>query len=218
MGHWQLNSRISSIIAIADRDETDDVIYTLRKTNRCLIERHTPGKGKEQEELKSQRLLDVARPLQMIQILAMGNVILAVYSGGLYIGEMLKQGSTSAEDLIYTWREVSCVEPVTCFHARYRPNEPTVPAKKEKKKKKERKASKRDVTGALDVAIGGVRGTIIILRDFLAKLKAEEMGSNGLPVSSDLLAPRILHWHREAVGSLKWSRDGVLRFSTYDHW
>ena len=203
-GQWHIGSRISSIIAVADNDEADDVIYTLRKTKRCLIEKHTPDNCKEQGKLKSQRLLDVARPLQTVQILARGDIIVTAYSGGLYVGELLKQGPGPSDNLLYTWREVSCIEPLTCFEARY------IPSKAIASVKKEKGSSRKVATSNLDIAIGGVRGAIIVLRNFLAKLKVEAQDSDNLPVSSDLLAPRILHWHREAVGALKWSRDGMF--------
>ena len=202
VGRWTLDSPISSIIAAADTELADDVIFTLRKTKRCLIEQHTPGRGKESGKLKSQRLLEVARPLRMVQVLAEGDIIITAYNGGLYVGELRKQSLNSSHNAVYTWREVSCMEPLTCFDARYRCSE-TVSFSKKKK------SAKREATGSLDLAIGGVRGTIIVLRDFLRKLKVEKDERKNLTTSSDLLSPRILHWHREAVGSVKWSQDGM---------
>lgn len=202
IGQWTLGSPISSITAVADAEAADDIIFTLRKTNRCLIEQHTPGRGKESGKLRSQKLLEVARPLRMVQVLAKGDIIIAAYNRGLYVGELHKQGVDSTNDAVYTWREVSCMEPLTCFNARYRNSETAGSSKKKKSAKKESRNS-------LDLAIGGVRGTIIVLRDFLRKLKVEKEERKNITMSSDLLSPRVLHWHREAVSSVKWSQDGM---------
>ena len=203
LGHWTLDSPITSIIAVADNEMADDVIFTLRKTRRCLIEKHTPGKGKESGKLKSQSLLEVARPLRIVQVLAKGDIIITAYNRGLYVGELRKHGSDVSYDAVYTWREVSCMEPLTCFDARYC-HDGIIDSSKKKK------STKNEARGTLDIAMGGVRGTIVTIRDFLRKLKVEKEERKNLAMSSDLLSPRILHWHREAVGSVKWSQDGML--------
>lgn len=56
----------------------------------------------------------------------------------------------------------------------------------------------------LDLVIGDVRGVVYLHNDLLAKLFLESAGS-GISV-----APRKMHWHRQAVHAVKWSRDGKL--------
>lgn len=51
----------------------------------------------------------------------------------------------------------------------------------------------------LSVALGTATGEVFVYENLLVP---ETKSANPLP------APRILHWHRDAVGSVKWSRDG----------
>ncbi|KAF2147853.1 WD40 repeat-like protein [Myriangium duriaei CBS 260.36] len=51
----------------------------------------------------------------------------------------------------------------------------------------------------LSIALGTTTGEIFVYENVLIGDK---------PSGSSLPAPRTLHWHREAVGSVKWSRDG----------
>ena len=202
IGRWNCKAEIAVLAAVPDEHKADDVIYTLSKKQRCTIERHKLGRDSENGTLDSERLLESPKPLRLLQVLAEGKIIITAYNGGVFVGELQQPGKKSQESHVYTWFKVACIEPLTCLDARYRTDLPTQSSK--------RKFLKRDRAGALDLAIGGVGGSIIVFTDFLEKLKTDH--SHDRKLTSELLSPRTLHWHREAVGSLKWSRDG-----TYDN-
>ncbi|TVY84633.1 U3 small nucleolar RNA-associated protein [Lachnellula suecica] len=60
-------------------------------------------------------------------------------------------------------------------------------------------------TPVVDLVIGDVRGAIFVHNDLLANLIRAQDKTLAKPIS---LAPRKLHWHRQAVHTVKWSLDG----------
>ncbi|KAH8648010.1 WD repeat-containing protein-like protein [Tricladium varicosporioides] len=66
-----------------------------------------------------------------------------------------------------------------------------------------KKSMKR--TPVVDLVVGDVRGAIFVHNDLLANLIRSQDGSLPPGIS---LAPRKLHWHRQAVHTVKWSLDG----------
>lgn len=66
------------------------------------------------------------------------------------------------------------------------------------------KSSYPGSTFVVDVAIGGARGPVYRYSDILAGLHAADKAKK------ELLQAQKYHWHRRAVHSVKWSRDGEL--------
>jgi len=78
--------------------------------------------------------------------------------------------------------------------------------KKAKKPQQKIQALSSDQT--LDVVIGGAKGMIFVYEDLLNNLVQSERASKASEPAADL-KPRILHWHRQAVGTVRWSLDGM---------
>jgi NET1-associated nuclear protein 1 (U3 small nucleolar RNA-associated protein 17) len=69
----------------------------------------------------------------------------------------------------------------------------------------------QDQRDVLDLAVGDETGVILLFEDILASFAAVEgsqKGKKGRPDNADSFRPKRLHWHRDAVGSVKWSLDG----------
>ncbi|RCI13327.1 hypothetical protein L249_0325 [Ophiocordyceps polyrhachis-furcata BCC 54312] len=60
-------------------------------------------------------------------------------------------------------------------------------------------ASNEEQSDAVDIIVGGARGNIYVYGDVVSR--AQSAAKDGISVSK-------LHWHRKAVHSAKWSRDG----------
>jgi NET1-associated nuclear protein 1 (U3 small nucleolar RNA-associated protein 17) len=58
-------------------------------------------------------------------------------------------------------------------------------------------------TPHVDVAVGSRSGEIMVYENLLFKMIGREKQNQSLDISA-----RILHWHRRAVNTVKWSRDG----------
>ncbi|TDZ20654.1 U3 small nucleolar RNA-associated protein 17 [Colletotrichum orbiculare MAFF 240422] len=69
--------------------------------------------------------------------------------------------------------------------------------------------NKKDSAPVVDLIAGGARGAIYLYNDILRKLQS----LNGPKAKRDSLQGRKYHWHRRAVHSLKWSKDGHYMIS-----
>lgn len=58
---------------------------------------------------------------------------------------------------------------------------------------------------SLDLVVGCVRGTILLYQDVLSSFQVGQRKTT----QERRLQPRLYHWHRRAVHSVKWSRDGT---------
>ena len=94
-------------------------------------------------------------------------------------------GPISAE---YTWREFTIPGRIVSLDARSRPAS--------------NKSSKTRL--AVDLALGLQDGVIVILEDIFGRPIRKEKAPTGVDMVS-----RRLTWHRNAVSSVKWSRECV---------
>jgi len=125
-------------------------------------------------------------PIRAFQIKEHGNVVVAITTSTLLVGTFNK-AMTGETDPDYTWREIACTEPPTCFDVK----------------------SRKGTNGKwiVDVVVGGLRGCIFVFNDVLRRF---EQVSRKDRIGSTSYIPREqqLHWHREAVGGVTWSLDG----------
>ena len=122
--------------------------------------------------------------LDSIQVLGNLDHIVALGPSTLVLGAK-KDGDESSTNIV--WTQIPLNSAATCFHARLLPADP--PTKKNKSPRP-----------GLALAIGNSSGQIHLYDDISTIL-----GRTGKP---QLPPPRILHWHREAVSSVKFSQDG----------
>jgi NET1-associated nuclear protein 1 (U3 small nucleolar RNA-associated protein 17) len=140
--------------------------------------------------------------LLFLQVVDDGNAIFAASAQKMFFGNIKSElvNSNVDEDPLsfdrrYIWRILESNDPLTCFDAKVRSR----PA--------DHKLDRSNLLNAkmYDLVCGGIYGDIFIYEDVLHKLEENEVKPN-----SSLLAPRLMRWHREAVGAVKWSLDGML--------
>ncbi|KAF7195343.1 U3 small nucleolar RNA-associated protein 17, partial [Pseudocercospora fuligena] len=124
-------------------------------------------------------LYSTYRPIRSIQVTQNASFIICFGTTALIIGRRKEQTDT------YVWLEMPMTVPPQC-----------VDAKAILTMSKKNKA----LPAELVLAVGNADGKIHVYSD-LASLF-------GSPHNATLPAPRILHWHREAVSTVKFSRDG----------
>ncbi|KAJ5175507.1 uncharacterized protein N7482_001384 [Penicillium canariense] len=127
--------------------------------------------------------LETAEPINTIRVACEGRVIVACDGSHLFLGTTHGVDHELPESTRYTWRATTLPAPATCFHLRESSNENSEPS-----------------DTAVDLVVGETGGYILIYQDILNTLfcrNAEKKSS-----------PRKLHWHRGAVSSVRWSRDG----------
>jgi NET1-associated nuclear protein 1 (U3 small nucleolar RNA-associated protein 17) len=123
----------------------------------------------------------------------MAATIAAVNDGRLLVassGDRLMLGSSQDPTISdYAWREFTVPGKIVSFDVRSR----------------QASNATTKTRPIVDVALGLQDGAILIYDDVLGQLIGKEKGVKG----SNMVARR-LHWHRELVSSVKWSRDGAL--------
>lgn len=201
---WTSGKRISrwdtcckTISVDMTSNETEDSIctisYSLREQKdgkrQILIMRLNDSKISETVALEtSQRLTD-------LKIARQGRVIMAWDSNHLLIGTA-NANDQSTSELQYIWKEASLPVNVTCLDLR----EDMYPAGPMGQDSKTRKRLE-----SVDLVLGESGGSILIFYDALNSLPNNEDGYQ----SGKNPAFRRLHWHRGAVSSVRWSRDGT---------
>jgi NET1-associated nuclear protein 1 (U3 small nucleolar RNA-associated protein 17) len=142
-----------------------------------------PGNSTETVVLESSKLLD------RLQVLQDGHAIVACAGQHAVIGTLTQKQNKKSPFSGYVWREVRLpVSKITSFDAR------------------EARAQPSDKATSIDLAIGEASGAILLYQDILGGGSSGDIAKNGLPLL------QRLHWHREAVSSVRWSRDGMLLY------
>lgn len=75
--------------------------------------------------------------------------------------------------------------------------------------KRSSKPTANESEKVVDVIVGGARGGIYLYHDAIARCQATESGKQ----SENTIHAQKYHWHRKAVHSVKWSRDGNYMIS-----
>lgn len=201
LGRWKLSSSIYflTISTQTAEEHSNQLIYTvdMKDADQWRISAHLLESGENATKTDVKTLLRHQDPLSSLKILAGGRFVVAASGSQLIIGHTTKPNPSMLQDLSYTWRIVECPEWITCIDARI-----SHPEKVEKPSKGGRRRIE-----ALDVAVGGLKGSIHVYDNLLGKLIRTEQ-----PTSKELredIKSRRLHWHRNAVLSLKWSLDGM---------
>ncbi|OAA44507.1 WD domain containing protein [Beauveria brongniartii RCEF 3172] len=75
--------------------------------------------------------------------------------------------------------------------------------------KRSSKHARSETEKVVDVIVGGARGGIYLYHDAIARCQATESGKQ----TDNTIHAQKFHWHRKAVHSAKWSRDGNYMIS-----
>ena len=143
-------------------------------------------------------LLRSEEPFTSLRILEEGGVVIATAGHKIFIGTTDNPTPPVLKDISYVWWEIECTEWITCIDTRIRQDLESQENNKDPVKGK---------VSAIDVVVGGLKGAMFIYEDILRRVKSRD--SSKKTATEDSLMPRKLHWHRNAVASVKWSADGV---------
>lgn len=115
------------------------------------------------------------------------NVLFLSFGKQLVIGQLLPV-SKAPNEKAYTWREVKVPQPIESMDIQIRERP---------------KTSGSGPAKMIDVVIGCIDGVIIMYEDLLYRLIGREKSMKDIEISS-----RRMHWHRQEVNTVRWSRDG----------
>ena len=200
LNQWQGSSTVYSIAAVTQHEHPSSpvAIFTINR------ESHGPYqlcinhlRADKDAKLEDKILLKYDNMISSVKILEGGKFICAASGSQIILGMAKITESEDLQDITYAWYIVDSPEWVTCLDVRIAdPKQP---------QQEPRKTSHRPIV-PVDIVTGGLRGSIHVYKDLLRKVvrreKALQSGS-GVDVSS-----QRLHWHRNAVSTVKWSKDG----------
>jgi NET1-associated nuclear protein 1 (U3 small nucleolar RNA-associated protein 17) len=184
---WKAQSGLIRIYGLWATEPTDDGYHILAMNQSSEGERGLSHFTLHQSSDVPMREVVVRSKQRMAATVATvndGRLLIASSGDKLMLGS--SQDSPTGD---YTWREFTVPGKIVSFDARSR-QASNVTTK---------------TRSAVDVALGLQDGAILIYDDVVGRLIGQEKGVKG----SDMVARR-LHWHRELVSSVKWSRDGTL--------
>ncbi|KAE8348315.1 WD40-repeat-containing domain protein [Aspergillus coremiiformis] len=137
-------------------------------------------------------ILETNARLEHIKCTSDGQAIIVYGSQRVFFGtQCLRQGDL--ESMQYTWKEMVLPVSISCLDIRDSATS----------FQGEEQSSNRNGSTSIDLAFGGSDGSILIYHNILGLLGKEEHDENGKTGT-----PRRLHWHRDLVNAIRWSRDG----------
>lgn len=143
----------------------------------------------DQQIAKSFSILQASDPILGLWVSHGGNAVIAVARSKLYFGSSHTQSSSPEEHESWFWRELTLTQDLVSFDVRERVN-----------------SELKGRSGKIfDLALGCRNGEIIIHHDLLSSIDGAEKSPSQQHLQP---VPRSLHWHRNAVESVKWSWDG----------
>lgn len=175
-----------------------DTVFVLVKTSDggCEILAAIKQSDGTQNKWEAKTILRTATYLDDLKVVAAGAVVVATARGKLLLGQTAQKPIETIQAGSYTWRETTLPVRSTCFDVRLRPSAPS-----------KSKTSQSDV---VDLVLGEEEGSILIYNDIVNALLQCEDGNK---IGTNKISNR-LHWHRNAVLTVKWSRDGKHYIST----
>lgn len=133
-----------------------------------------------------------------------GQVLVGALNDRLVIGNLSQRNISNFDEIQYDFFSFDAPDLVTAIDLRITEKHAQGNGHGSKKNRH------AEVEKAVDILVGGARGSIYLYQDALARIQASGKSSPDSPA----IQAQKYHWHRKAVHAVKWSRDGsLLRFS-----
>ena len=139
---------------------------------------------------QSSLLFTNAQDISQFRSLDGGTTVCMASKDQLILGKLANGSSISFATLKYTWHIITCPEWISSLDIRTNRGNSTHTDQKH--------------STSFQLAIGGLKGSIHVYDDLFNKLPRHEKRT--LSVGDTI--SRRLHWHRNAVLAVKWSKDG----------
>jgi NET1-associated nuclear protein 1 (U3 small nucleolar RNA-associated protein 17) len=203
VGRWDIGATVRNMAVIAQPGLDEDLVYCHEAGKGHIVNVHALRTKAQASKTELKRVLKTTSAITNVQVLLQGKYVILSTAETVTIGKRLKASRTAVQDFEYVWREVKFSKRITTCHTYFR--QPEVSEKGKKTADHE-----RDI---LDLAVGDEEGAVLLFENMLASFAAIEPAQKGDKImtdSAESFRPKRFHWHRDAVGSVKWSLDGKL--------
>lgn len=201
IGRWEIGSTVRNMTVITQPDSNEDFVYCHEAGNSHVLNVHALRTKSQASKTDLKRILKTNTAIRGLQVLQQGKYVVISTVDSITVGKRIKTSKTALQDFDYVWREFKFSKRITTFNAYVREPEETGKGKKPSE-------NQRDI---LDIAVGEDTGVVFLFENILATFAAMEKNQKDKKDrvdNADTLRPKRLHWHRDAVGAVKWSLDG----------
>jgi NET1-associated nuclear protein 1 (U3 small nucleolar RNA-associated protein 17) len=133
--------------------------------------------------------------IQFLKTAKEGSIIVAASGNRVLLGRLRSGDFDTIEKIRYEFRIFESTEVIKSLDVRVSERKEADGLKKSLKK-----------SPVVDIVVGNIRGVVFVHNDLFAKLFSQQADGK-LPLGISMV-PRKLHWHRQVVHTVKWSRDG----------
>ena len=200
---WDMGAIIRNMAVITQPGSDEDLIYCYEPGSSHVVNVHALRTKSQASTTEHKLVLETNSAILSVQVLLQGKYVLITTANSITVGKRLKVSKTAVQDFDYVWRELKFTKHVTTCRMYYRQRDVSETAKR----------SGQDQREVLDLAVGDEDGVVLLFEDILASFAAIEgyqKTKEGRTDNAESLRPKRFHWHREAVGSVNWSLDGML--------
>ncbi|CZR55131.1 related to small nucleolar ribonucleoprotein [Phialocephala subalpina] len=200
--HWVTSSTGCNYMTVASMESAArrrDVVFTteIRKSGGFRITANELPLPPTQPSTRT--IYTSPYRIEYLQAAQEGSVIVAVSGNKILLGRLKSTDYDSIDKMRYEFRIFESIDAIKSLNMRVYNRSGT-----ELEGLKKSSALKK--MPIVDLVVGDVRGVVFLHNDLLAKLFIQSQDGS-LP-SGISLTPRKLHWHRQAVHTVKWSLDG----------
>ncbi|KAL5339258.1 WD40-repeat-containing domain protein [Aspergillus crustosus] len=193
LAHWNTSHRTISAELVLENSVNDsegahNVFFALRERKdgkRDLAITHL-----DNERSESTIILDTSTMIESFRVIAGGQAIIACGGMRIFLGSSCSRDSKGPK---YAWREVKLSTSITCVDT----------YQSKPFNQNQRRIAEINELPEIGLALGGADGSIMVYHDAFGFL-----GSKRGRDEDRKLASRRLHWHRDPVKAIRWSRDG----------
>ncbi|KAJ6784590.1 hypothetical protein PWT90_05514 [Aphanocladium album] len=189
-------ARAMSVVPFGSKNSSKEVVIVAESDKSTRIEL-VGYEWDLSSKPKSKSLVSLKRHgtgLQLLESTKDGQFLVGAINDRLFLG-VSKQLPAKSDKLQYEFFSFDTPDLITTLDLRAY--------------KRSSKHARSETDKVVDVIVGGARGGIYLYHDAIARCQATESGKQG---DSTIHAQKY-HWHRKAVHSVKWSRDGNYMIS-----
>ncbi|SZF05928.1 unnamed protein product [Blumeria hordei] len=135
-------------------------------------------------------------PIQFLKATRDGSIIVGASGKRILVGRLRSTEFNTVDKIKFEFRTFESNEFITSLDLKVSLQNEVEVTRKDKLQK----------TPVVDLVVGNIKGVIFVHYNIAGELFGQS--KNGLLLSTTNLVPPRLHWHRQAVNSIKWSLDG----------
>lgn len=205
LGRWKLSGQVWALVVStqSSSEGAQDIVYAIEQSGgKWRLAVHRLRSGSDAPETESKTIYSSSHQITQFRLVRDGQLVVATSGRRIIIGKLCNDSSPSLKSVKYLWRELVTTNSITTLDVRDPLGKPT---SMQRVRIESNPGESHEVV--IDVLVGHDKGVLNIYPDLLNKLVALEHKNPDEIVKA--IAPRRMHWHREAVLSAKWSADGM---------